>query len=126
MIYSTGMYQYSELFNGIEKGNIENEPTNKDFWAFSYVEDERVTNFKRASNFIFKPVKGRIVKEHSYIYFYEYEMNGRDLQKNGVLIRAGYFADTYEEAVKGFNVLVQRRIDSLTKEIKKLQDMLIK
>ena len=42
MIYSTGMYQYSELFNGIEKGNIENEPTNKDFWAFSYVEDERV------------------------------------------------------------------------------------
>jgi|GEM_PF-1481248 len=126
MFYSTGMYQYSNLFNGIEKGNIENEPTNKDFWAFSYVEDERVTNFKRATHLMCKPVKGRIVKEHSHIYFYEYKMNGRDLQKNGVLIRAGYFADTYEEAVKGFNILVQGRIDSLAKEIERLQKMLIK
>lgn len=126
MFYSTGLYQYSELFNGIEKGNIENEPTNKDFWAFAYVEDERAMNLKRATNLIFKPVKGRIVKDHSYIYFYEYKANGRDLQKNGVSLCAGYFADTYEEAVKGFNILVQGRIDSLAKEIERLQKMLIK
>ena len=38
---------------------------------------------------------------------------------------ARFFTDTYEEAVKGFNMLVNKRIDSLQKEIIKLDNMLI-
>lgn len=116
MIYSTRIYQYPNPFNE-EIGNIENESTNKDFWAFAYKEDERATNY------MCKPVNGRIKDDK---YFYEYKVNGRDLKKNGVSLYARYFADTYEEAVKGFNILIQRRIDSLTEEIGRLQDMLVK
>ena len=121
MIYSTRIYQHPNSFNEEigNIGNIENESTNKDFWAFAYKEDERATNY------MCKPVKGRI-KGENYKIFYEYKINGRDLKKNGVSLYARYFADTYEEAVKGFNILIQRRIDSLTKEIGRLQDMLVK
>ena len=76
-----------------------------------------------------KPVKGRIVKSGdsfpSY-NFYEYKANNKDLKKNGVSLYARFFTDTYEEAVKGFNMLVNKRIDSLQKEIIKLDNMLIK
>ena len=48
-----------------------------------------------------------------------------DLKKNGVTIYARFFADTYEEAVEGFNKLVRTRIRSLKDEIYKLEDMLI-
>lgn len=58
-------------------------------------------------------------------YFYEYKANGKDLKKNGVTIYARFFADTYEEAVEGFNKLVKTRIESLKDEISKLEDMLI-
>ena len=72
-----------------------------------------------------KPVKGRIVKSGdsfpSY-NFYEYKANNKDLKKNGVSLYARFFTDTYEEAVEGFNML----IDSLQKEIIKLDNMLIK
>ena len=95
-------------------------PIDKDIWAFSYKEDER------ALNLICKPVKGRI-KDDGYIkYFYKYKVTGNELKKNGVTFRARYFCDTYEEAVKGFNTLVNRRIESLKEEIVKLEDMLIK
>lgn len=117
MIYTIRIYQHSNPFNE-EVGNIENEPTNKDFWAFAYKEDERATNL------MCKPVKGRI-KGDIYKYFYEYKTNGKDLKKNGVTLYARYFADTYEEAVRGFNILIQKRIDFLTKEIGRLQNMLI-
>ena len=89
---------------------------NKDFWAFAYKEDER------ALNLMCKPVKGRIKEDK---YFYEYKANGKDLKKNGVTIYARFFADTYEEAVEGFNKLVRTRISSLKDEIYKLEDMLI-
>lgn len=117
MIYAT-RNQYKP-FNE-EVGDIEDADINKDYWAFAYEEDERATNLMR------KPVKGRIVYEYTRKYFYEYKVNGKDLKKNGVSLYARYFADTYEEAVKGFNILVQKRINSLTKEISRLQDMLIK
>ena len=63
---------------------------------------------------MFKPVKGRISDGYN---FYEYKVNGKDLKKNGVSIYARFFIDTYEEAVEGFNMLVNKRIDSLQKEI---------
>lgn len=117
MIYAT-RNQYKP-FNK-EIGDSENADINKDYWAFAYEEDERATNL------MCRPVKGRIVERYSYKHFYEYKVNGKDLKKNGVSLYARYFADTYEEAVKGFNILVQKRINSLTKEISRLQDMLIK
>lgn len=86
-----------------------------DVFAFAYLEDERATNF------FCKPVKGRI---DGYMFF-EYKKNG-ELKKNGVGIEARIYADTYEEAVEGFNVLVNARIEKLRKEISKAEELLIK
>ena len=77
----------------------------------------------RKINLMCKPVKGRISDGYN---FYEYKANGKDLKKNGVSIYARFFTDTYEEVVEGFNMLVNKRIDSLQKEIIKLDNMLIK
>lgn len=116
MIYCVNVYLYSDIFKSLQK--IDEECYNKDIWAFAYKEDERATNL------MCKPVKGRIVKSDNN--FYEYKANGKDLKKNGVTLYARFFADTYEEAAEGFNMLVNKRIDSLQKEIIKLDNMLIK
>lgn len=96
--------------------DAEDIPMNKDVWAFAYKEDDR------ALNYICRPTKGRIKDDK---YFYEYKVNGRGLKKNGVSLYARYFADTYDEAVEGFNTLVQNRINLLNGEIEKLQHMLV-
>lgn len=114
MIYCINVYYCQGIFENLQ--NIDETYFNKDIWAFAYKEDERATNL------MCKPVKGRIKDDK---YFYEYKANGKELKKNGVTLYARYFADTYEEAVKGFNILVQKRIDSLTEEIGRLQNMLI-
>ena len=115
MIYCENIYCHrNSVFDNLQ--NIDKSHCNKDIWAFAYKEDER------ALNLMCKPVKGRIKNEK---YFYEYKANGTDLKKNGVTTYAGFFADTYEEAVWGFNTLVRTRIRSLKDEIYKLEDMLI-
>ena len=106
--------QYYIPFHSIVQ-DADNITHDKDIWAFAYKEDERATNL------MCKPVKGRIKDR----YFYEYKSGCKNLRKNGVSIYARYFADTYDEAVRGFNALVQKRIDSLTGEIERLQNMLI-
>lgn len=119
MIYCVNIYCFRDTFENLQ--NIDEEHYNKDIWAFAYKEDERATNL------MCKPIKGRIIKDDSYMgYFYEYKANGKDLKKNGVTLYARFFTDTYEEAVKGFNMLVNKRINSLQKEIIKLDNMLIK
>ena len=115
-MYYTWSKNYFPL--DIDVDDIKNFPNDKDIWAFAYKEDER------ALNYICRPVKGRIKKKDKY--FYEYKVNGECLKKNGVTIYARYFADTYEEAVAGFNTLVNQRIKSLKDEITRLEDMLIK
>ena len=81
----------------------------------------------RKINLMCKHVKGKIIQDGNYTaHFYEYKANNKDLKKNGVSIYARFFTDTYEEAVEGFNMLVNKRIDSLQKEIIKLDNMLIK
>lgn len=115
MYYSVNTYQYYILFDSMLL-DVTEYPKDKDIWAFAYKEDER------ALNLMCKPVKG-IIKEDEY--FYEYKVNGKDLKKNGVTIYARFFADTYEEAVDGFNKLVRTRIESLKEEIHKLENMLI-
>ena len=78
----------------------------------------------RKINLMCKPVKGKIIQDGNYTaHFYEYKANGKDLKKNRVNLYARFFTDTYEEAVKGFNMLVNKRIQ---KEIIKLDNMLIK
>ena len=117
MIYSN--VWYSDTFKNLQK--IDEKCYNKDIWAFAYKEDERATNL------MCKPVKGKIIQDgNCTAHFYEYKANGKDLKKNGVSIYARFFTDTYEEAVEGFNMLVNKRIDSLKKEIIKLDNMLIK
>ena len=115
MIYCANVYcNREDIFDILQ--NLDESNFNKDIWAFAYKEDER------ALNLMCKPVKGRIKEDD---YFYEYKVNGKDLKKNGVSIYARFFADTYEEAVEGFNKLVRTRIESLKDEISKLEDMLI-
>lgn len=121
MIYCVNIYCFRDTFENLQ--NIDEQHYNKDIWAFAYKEDERATNL------MCKPVKGRIVKSsdyYGYYKFYEYKANGKDLKKNGTSLYARFFTDTYEEAIEGFNMLVNKRIDSLQKEIIKLNDMLIK
>lgn len=119
MIYCVNIYCCLDTFENLQ--NIDEEHYNKDIWAFAYKEDERATNL------MCKPIKGRIIKDDSYMgHFYEYKVNGKDLKKNGVTLYARFFTDTYEEAVEGFNMLVNKRIDYLQKEIIKLDNMLIK
>lgn len=115
MYYTVRAYQYYIPFHSIVK-NAEDIPTNKDIWAFAYKEDDRTLNY------ICRPTKGRIKKDK---YFYEYKVNGKDLKKNGVSLYARYFADTYDEAVEGFNTLIQNRINLLNEEIEKLRHMLV-
>ena len=121
MIYCANIYYCRGTFENLQ--NIDEEHYNKDIYAFAYKEDERATNL------MCKPIKGKIIKSDgsfpSY-NFYEYKTNGKDLKKNGVSLYARFFTDTYEEAVEGFNMLVNKRIDSLQKEIIKLDNMLIK
>lgn len=118
MIYCANIYCFRDTFENLQ--NIDEEHYNKDIWAFAYKEDERATNL------MCKPVKGKIITDGWCGYFYEYKANGKDLKKNGVSLYARFFTDTYEEAIEGFNMLVNKRINSLQKEIIKLNDMLIK
>lgn len=119
MIYCVNIYCFRDTFENLQ--NIDEQHYNKDIWAFAYKEDERATNY------MCKPVKGKIIKDSNCTtHFYEYKTNDKNLKKNGVSLYARFFTDTYEEAVEGFNMLVNKRIDSLQKEIIKLNDMLIK
>ena len=114
------MIYYSIEFNSEivydPNAHINKSLFNIDIWAFAYKEDER------ALSYICKPVKGQIKDNR---YFYEYKANGKGLKKNGVSIWARCFADTYEEAVIGFNMLVQRRVEFLKEEIIRIENRLI-
>ena len=114
MIYCADTRYSSDVFENIQ--DIGETHINRDVWAFAYEEDERALNLKC------KPIMGQIKGDR---HFYEFKVNGQGLKKNGVSIYARYYADTYEEAVAGFNMLVQRRIDSLKEEVSNLEDMLI-
>lgn len=93
----------------------EDEIKDGDVFAFAYLEDERATNF------FCKPVKGRII---DYMFF-EYKKNG-GLKKNSVSCYARIYADAYEEAVEGFNALINNRIKKLNNEISKVEELLIR
>ena len=114
-IGGTLQYYTHKIFEETGLQYREDEIKDGDVFAFAYLEDERATNF------FCKPVKGRI---DGYMFF-EYKKNG-SLKKNGVGIGARIYADTYEEAVEGFNALVNARIKKLREEISKVEELLIK
>lgn len=114
MIYSMD-YLYRKVLGDVHSTK-EILHSSKDIWAFAYQEDERACNYKC------KPVKGVIDDQ----IFYEYKRDGKGLKKNGVSIYSRLFADTYEEAVNGYNDLIGVRLNRLKNEVKKLEDMLIK
>lgn len=63
MFYSTGMYQYPNLFGDNVVSIIAKIPINKDVWAFAYKEDDR------ALRYICRPTKGRIKKDRFLLEF---------------------------------------------------------
>lgn len=113
-IGGTLQYYTHKIFEETGLQYREDEIKDGDVFAFAYLEDERATNF------FCKPVKGRI---DGYMFF-EYKKNS-ELKKNGVGIGARIYADTYEEAVEGFNILIQNRIKRLKEEINRVENFLI-
>lgn len=115
MIYSANSCWYSKILGEVhEIARVVN--VRRDIWAFA-CQKSRI-----AYTYNCKPVKGVI----DGMTFYEYKRDGKGLKKNGVGIYSRLFADTYEEAVKGYNGLINARIARLKNEIEELESMLIK
>ena len=88
----------------------------EDVWAFAYLEDER------AKNLYCEPVLGQIKGR----MFYEYKKRGTGLKSTCVSMWARNYAESYEQAIVGFNQLINERIEYLNNEVLKLEKMLIK
>lgn len=112
MIYSKYINRESEIISY----RLTKEQYNKPLYAFAYEEDERALNLKCL------PVKGMIKDDRK---FYEFRKDGESLRKYGVTIYSRFYADTYEEAVNGFNFLVNERITRLRNTIEELEGMLL-
>lgn len=124
MYYAYNAFQKNILveINDIESfdfHDIEEISENKDVWAFAYKEDER------AKNLICKPVKGRIIRKSYRTEFHEYKKSKQELKDTGVRVYSRYYADTYEEAVAGFNKLLDIRIEELKLEVNRLNELKI-
>lgn len=113
-IGGTLQYYTHKIFEEAGLQYREDEIKDGDVFAFAYLEDERATNF------FCKPIKGRI----SNYKFFEYKKNGK-LKKNSVSYYTRIYADTYEEAVEGFNILIQNRLKRLKEEINRVESLLI-
>ena len=98
---------------GLEYAYRKNEE-NKDIYAFAFTE----ITMKAVS--MCKPTKGMIINRK----FFEYGKNGK-LKKKGVGVGYRIYADTYNDAVEGFNILVKNRIKMLNDEVNRLEELLI-
>ena len=60
--------------------------------------------------------------------FIPYKKDGKTFKESGIVnSRSRYYADTYEEAVEGYNSIIQDRINALEKEIEEaLNDIIVK
>ena len=93
-------------------------PLNTPLWAFAYDVDNN--NDRRV--FIAKPVKGEVVQEGEKKYFYPYLKSTQKLRESGkVYVCSRNYAETEQEAVEAYNLLVQNRISSLHSEIMNAQ-----
>lgn len=93
-------------------------PLNTPLWAFAYDVDNNVD--RRVA--ISKPVRGEVIKEGEKRRFYSYYKNTNKLKTvGGVKVSSRNYAETKDEAVEGYNLLVQNRISSLHSEIMNAQ-----
>ena len=105
MMYTSDGASYRSS-NRFEKENPNEVPMEKLVWAFAYKIDNE-TGYKHLSC---EPEEGVCSKS----YFTPYKKGSHALRKSGqVLKRSRYYADTYAEAVVGYNSLVQDRINRL-------------
>ena len=88
------------------------EISNRPIYAFAF-KDERHDIFLDC-----KPVKGEIVNG---CYFYEYKKDGTLKRSGEVRALSRCYADTYEEAVWGYNYLIDEKVRKLRAKADTLQ-----
>lgn len=91
-------------------------PRDIDIYAFMY---EVRKEHGREIEYLYKPTLGQIKDDE----FYAYKHNTDELSEYGTSIWSRHFADTYEEAVKGYNQLIDKRITTLIQEIRRLHNL---
>lgn len=80
---------------------------NKPIWAFAY----DFNNELNGARLICPPILGELANDGK---FYEYKKGTTEKKKSGAVSRQSrMYADTYAEAVNGYNQLIQNRIDQL-------------
>ena len=89
-------------------------PLNTPVWAFAYDVDNNVD--RRVA--ICHPIKGEVIQDKHKKRFYPYYKNTNKLRvSGGVNVQSRNYAETEQEAVENYNLLVQNRISSLHSEI---------
>lgn len=93
-------------------------PLNTPLWAFAYDVDNNVD--RRIA--ICQPVRGEVIQEGKKKRFYSYYKNTNKLKTtNSVRVASRNYAETKDEAIEGYNLLIQNRISSLHSEIMNAQ-----
>lgn len=100
-------------YGNLALGYKTSAPRNVPLWAFAYSIDDDTNRSKLRCT----PVRGIIIPKDKHGYdiptFHPFKKNTTEPLKNGVSSIARYYADTYEEAVFGYNKLVEKRITKL-------------
>lgn len=78
-------------------------------WAFAYStnKSEKSLHLKK------EPVKGKIIQETYGCKFYEINKKGNVIKSKKVHIWSRTYADTYEEAIAGYNEQINEQIELL-------------
>lgn len=100
-----------------------NAPRNKKIWAYAFSYHSAKESFSLKK----EPVLGEIDDRNSYPqsdYFREYGKGGK-LKNTNVYADARRYADTYEEAVRGYNELVQGWVEYFEDKIKETEEFLL-
>ena len=124
MIYTFNAWsqEYCKIFHK----NVPNiVPTFKPVYGFAY----NINNDTEHKRLSCKPELGEVVDatDNRFPYYYNetfvpYKKDGKTFKQSGhVNAYSRYYADTYEEAVEGYNMLVQKRIDILNEMAKQAE-----
>lgn len=83
-------------------------PSDTDLWAYAY----STNNSEKSMALKKEPVLGQIKGEGYYRMFHEYKRDGQ-LKKSSVKAHSRRYADTEQEAIEGYNKLVNNQIQKL-------------
>lgn len=101
--------------------NHRNLPSNlksKELWAFDYA----TNGTEKSMGLKAKPYKCVIKQEYGRDYVYALDKNDKPLKSKSVQTSSRHYAETYEEAIEGYNKLVDKQIDFLIMMAKKHND----